>query len=126
MDFRMLLRLGSAVVETAEPIIVSEEETYLTDEEVEYMMIGLKHIESEYYPDIPMAGSLKHAKKFLYNIPRSVFNVIKKVDESDCDEILSPLFMIYPLLAAGIGIETQRLFLERLSYSIKDEGDEDD
>jgi hypothetical protein len=95
------------------------------DDEVEYIMTRLKHLQEEYFLDLPLASSLKHAKKFLYNIPKNVFNLIKKVDEEQPDSLLSPLFMIYPLLTTGIGIETQRVYLERISYSIKDEGDDD-
>jgi hypothetical protein len=125
MNYKRLLRVGSTVVETVEPRVVDDESTYLTDDEVEYIMTRLKHLQEEYFLDLPLASSLKHAKKFLYNIPKNVFNLIKKVDEEQPDSLLSPLFMIYPLLTTGIGIETQRVYLERISYSIKDEGDDD-
>jgi hypothetical protein len=126
MNYKQLLRVGSTVVETVEPRVV-EETTYLTDEEVEFMMVELKKMQVEYFPDLPLASSLKHAKKFLYNIPRNVFNQIKATSSNGELEIESPLFMIYPLLVEGMGRGTQKIFLDRISYCITDvEGDEED
>ena len=117
MNYKRVLRLGSTVDEAVEPTFEGED-SYLTEEEVLYLMTELKRLQDSYFPDVPMSDSLKHAKQFLYNIPRNVFKLIRKIDDEDGEEILSPLFMIYPLLAAGLGIYTQKMYLERLSYSI--------
>ena len=122
MNYKRLLRLGSTVDEAVEPAF-HDECNYLTQDEVTYLMTELRRLQDSYFPDIPMADSLKHAKRFLYNIPRNIFNLIKKVNESGEDEILSPLYMIYPLLAAGMCTHLQRIYLERLSYSILDTND---
>ena len=125
MNYKQLLRVGSTVVETVEPRVV-EETTYLTDEEVEFMIVELKKMQEEYFPDLPLASSLKHAKKFLYNIPRNVFNLIKQTSSNGGLEIESPLFIIYPLLVEGMCRGTQKIFLARISYCINDEDEGED
>ena len=124
MNYKRILRLGSTVVETVEP--EDMDCNYLTSEEVAYLMTEFKRLQEEYFPDVPISSSLKHAKRFLYNIPRNVYNLIMKVEESDVNEVVSPLFMIYPLLATGLGISTQKMYLERLSYSISNKDDEEE
>ena len=124
MNYKRLLRLGSMVeTTTVEPTVVSDETTYLTDDEVGYLMTQLKYIQDTYFPDIPLSKDLKSAKKFIYNIPRNVYEIIVN---HNCDDVYSPLYMIYPLLAEGLSECTQRRYLNSLSYSVTDDDMEDE
>lgn len=112
MNYRTMLRLGSTVNNTVEPI-VDDESTYLTDEEVAYVMSKLVEFEKKYFTDIPISRSLTSMKKFVYNIPNSVYRLIKHLDGSDY-EVLSPIFMLYPLFVKNMSMETQSEYLSNL------------
>ena len=121
MDFHMLLRLGSAVnVEpNQEEIDYGIEMTTLDDDEVKYIMQRLTELEQKYFAEIPLSRNLKNYKSFIYNIPRPIFELIKQVDEEYYDSTLSPLFVLYSLLVANIGIDSQKIFLEKFGDFIE-------
>lgn len=121
MDFHMLLRLGSAVNAESdqEEIDYDTEMTTLDDDEVKYIMQRLTELEQKYFAEIPLSRNLKNYKSFIYNIPRPIFELIKQVDEEYYDSTLSPLFVLYSLLVANIGIDSQKIFLEKFGDFIE-------
>ena len=121
MDFHMLLRLGSAI--NVEPDQDEDyydiEGTTLNDDEVKYIMQRLAELERNYFADIPLSRNLKGYKSFIYNIPRPIFELIKRVDDEWYNNTISPLFLLYPLLVSDIGIESQKVFLEKFGNFIE-------
>lgn len=121
MDFHMLLRLGSAtnVEPDQDEDYYDIEGTTLNDDEVKYIMQRLAELEQNYFADIPLSRNLKGYKSFIYNIPRPIFELIKRVDDEWYNNTMSPLFLLYPLLVSDIGIESQKVFLEKFGNFIE-------
>ena len=116
MNYKTILRLGSTVVNTVEP---DDESTYLSDDEVKYIMQRLVELETNYFQDIPLSRNLEKYKKFIYNIPLPIYRLIVKADDEWYNNTISPLFLLYPLLVADIGIESQKIFLEKFGDFIE-------
>ena len=116
-------------MKTAEP----DSSTYLTREEVEYVMIRMKDLEDRYFSDIPIDKDMRDKSKFIYNIPRKIYELLTSLDAmASEDDVFSPLFMLYPFLMKDPNDNKQRLYLERIVEMIQDEsygdnniGDED-
>lgn len=126
MNYKTILRLGSTVVNTVEP---DDESTYLSDDEVMYIMAELARYEELYFEDIPLSRNLQNTKKFIYNIPRNVYKLIRRNIDNDENELLSPLFILYPLLVDDMSNDTQIMYLSKLGEFINSfftEGDVDD
>ena len=126
MNYKTILRLGSTVVNTVEP---DDESTYLSDDEVMYIMAELARYEELYFEDIPLSRNLQNTKKFIYNIPRNVYKLIRRNIDNDETELLSPLFILYPLLVDDMSNDTQIMYLSKLGEFINSfftEGDVDD
>ena len=114
MDYRKLLRLGSVYSEPNS----DDDNTVLSDEEVKYIMQRLLDLETKYFQDIPLSRNLKKYKKFIYNIPMPVYRFIVRVDNEWYDNTISPLFLLYPMLVSDMGIESQKIFLEKFGNFI--------
>lgn len=126
MNYKTILRLGSTVVNTVEP---DDESTYLSDDEVMYIMAELARYEELYFEDIPLSRNLQNTKKFIYNIPRNVYKLIRRNIDNDENELLSPLFVLYPLLVDDMSNDTQIMYLSKLGEFINSfftKGDVDD
>ena len=126
MNYKTILRLGSTVVNTVEP---DDESTYLSDDEVMYIMAELARYEELYFEDIPLSRNLQNTKKFIYNIPRNVYKLIRRNIDNDENELLSPLFVLYPLLVDDMSNDTQIMYLSKLGEFITSfftKGDVDD
>jgi len=115
MNYKTILRLGSTVLTTVEP---EDESTYLSDDEVMYIMSELARYEELYFEDIPLSRNLQNTKKFIYNIPRNVYKLIKRNIDNYENELLSPLFALYPLLVDDMSNDTQMMYLSKLGEFI--------
>lgn len=71
------------------------EDTNLDDEEIDDIMSTLLSFEEKYFKEIPLSRDLD--KKFVWNIPKIVYEAHQYANERD-DNILDPLICIYALL----------------------------
>lgn len=73
----------------------AEEETILNDDEINEVMSTLLRFQNEYFQDIPLSEEL--TKKFVWNIPKNVFEAHMTAAEYGND-VLDPLITFYALL----------------------------
>ena len=119
MDYRVLLRMGSTN-EIVEPHFI-DDDYYLDDDDVEYIMSRLLDLQERYFSDIPLDTDMSDKNRFIYNIPRNICNLIMSTDVTAEDDVFSLLFMLYPFLIKDPDRDKQRTYLERISEMIQEE-----
>ena len=80
---------------TTQFIPPEEENTNLNDDEIDDIMSTLLSFEKKYFEDIPLSRDLD--KKFVWNIPRIVYEAHEYAHERD-EDVLDPLICLYALL----------------------------
>lgn len=87
------------------------EDTNLDDDEIDDIMSTLLSFEETYFKEIPLCRDLD--KKFVWNIPKSVYEAHQYANERD-DNVLDPLICIYalltedPLYTMGVYMKTMK------------------
>ena len=71
----------------------SLENSELNDDEIDKVLCYLLRLQSEYFNDVPLSRDL--CKKFMWNIPRNVYNSFQKAIALDEPDILNPLMFFY-------------------------------
>ena len=120
MDYKMLLRMGPAT-DVAGSSILNDYDSYLEDEDVEYLMERLLDLQSRYFSDLPLDKNMSDKNKFIYNVPRKICELIMDLDTSTEDDVFSLLFMLYPFLIENPDRNKQQLYMERLTEMVQDE-----
>lgn len=67
--------------------------TCLSDDEISDVLSTLINFEKKYFKDIPLAETLE--KRFMWNIPKSVYNAANKVTVCGLPDCLNPLYWFY-------------------------------
>jgi hypothetical protein len=72
---------------------LSESETMLSEDEATDIMIYMKHLEDEVFPDIPIREELP--KLFVWNIPRELYDGMVEAINNNVPDILNPIVPLY-------------------------------
>lgn len=89
----------------------AEPEMVLDGEEAMEVFMELNRFQEEYFSDIPMVKS--PSQMFVWNIPRKVYDDMKKAKEQNLPDYCNPLLPFYLMLTEDPGIATV-YFLKRL------------
>lgn len=104
-----------------------EENTNLSDDEIDDVMTTLLSFEEKYFKDIPLSRDLD--KKFVWNIPRVVYEAHEYAHERD-EDALDPLICLYalltedPLYTMGVYLELMNEIIERNTETLSKAYDE--
>lgn len=105
---------------TTQFIPKDEEDTNLNDDEIDDIMSTLLSFEEKYFKDIPLSRDLD--KKFVWNIPRMVYEAHEYAHERD-EDALDPLICLYALLTED-PLYTMGVYMDALWRDIIDENKE--
>lgn len=72
---------------------LSESETMLSEDEATDIMMYMKHLEDEVFPDIPIREELP--KLFVWNIPRELYDGMVEAINNNVPDILNPIVPLY-------------------------------
>lgn len=99
---------------TTQFIPPEEENTNLNDDEIDDIMSTLLSFEEKYFKDIPLSRDLD--KKFVWNIPRIVYEAHEYAHERD-EDALDPLICLYALLTED-PLYTMGVYFESLINNV--------
>ena len=97
-----------------------EENTNLSDDEIDDVMTTLLSFEEKYFKDIPLSRDLD--KKFVWNIPRVVYEAHEYAHERD-EDALDPLICLYALLTED-PLYTMGVYFDRLMNEVIDKNED--
>lgn len=72
---------------------LTENETMLSEDEATDVMMYMKHLEDEVFPDIPIRDELP--KLFVWNIPRDLYDSMVNAINNNVPDILNPIVPLY-------------------------------
>ena len=72
---------------------LAENETMLSEDEATEIMIYMKHLEEDVFPDIPIKETLP--KLFVWNIPRELYDGMVDAINNNVPDILNPIVPLY-------------------------------
>lgn len=75
--------------------------TVLQDYQVNDILVCAKRFQKEYFHDMPLSHNLE--QKFVYNIPKSIYDGYRYAINNDLPDILNPVILLYPLLTDDPG-----------------------
>ena len=117
------MRIGGTYMDHS-PVTVQrqkdETDDLLTDEEVKEISYKLKELQDTYFQDVPL--NRDQHREFIYNIPRRVLHEMHVVEYRNLPDILSPLFLLYPIFTE-IGGEAQGVVLSIIQNQIEEHAD---
>lgn len=96
------------------------EDTNLDDEAINDVLSRLLDLQEKYFPDIPLSNEL--CKKFMWNIPRHVYEASKRVQLYGEPDVLDPIFFFY-IFCVG---ELDTMTLGKFVCTVLNSVDEDD
>ena len=105
---------------TTQFIPPEEENTNLNDDEIDDIMSTLLSFEEKYFKDIPLSRDLD--KKFVWNIPRIVYEAHEYAHERD-EDALDPLICLYALLTED-PLYTMGVYFESLINNVVEQNGE--
>lgn len=116
MDWRLMMRVGGTYGNPSYTATRSDDPDDLLDsDEVNYITKKLFEYQKKYFSDIPLLTDQR--KRFMYNIPRRVLSEMDVVERRGLPDVLSPLFLLYPIFT-GIGGEAQGIVLSIIDREI--------
>lgn len=97
MNYKKLIRTSSekddiSVIKPTEPP-EDIERTSLNDDETNEVLTYLLYLQEEYFRDIPLKDVLN--KKFIWNIPKDVYEAYSASKIREEPDVLNPLFYFY-------------------------------
>lgn len=99
MNYKKLIRTPSSEKDDLSAIIKSIEppedieKTSLNDDETNEVLTYLLYLQEEYFRDIPLKDVLN--KKFIWNIPKDVYEAYSASKIREEPDVLNPLFYFY-------------------------------
>ena len=70
-------------------------DTILDDEEVNNVLSMLLDFQEKYFSETPLADTLE--KKFVWNIPKSIYNMANKIWQCGLPDGMNPIYWLYGL-----------------------------
>ena len=115
-------------VEDDEPVIeevVAEPDTTLVERELEdsdvnYILKRLMYFGKYVFTGIPMTDSLKG--DMVYNIPKSVVEASRQVQEKGLPDFMDPVILMYPIFARDNVGDIYTKYIKKLRSMLVDEG----
>ena len=116
MDWRLMMRVGGTYGNPSYTAKRSDDTgDLLNSDDVNYITKKLFEYQDKYFSDIPLLTDQR--KRFMYNIPRRVLSETYVVEQRGLPDVLSPLFLLYPIFT-GIGGEAQGIVLSIINNEI--------
>jgi len=96
----------------------SDKTTSLTEDEVSEVLSMLLNFQEKYFSEIPLSDDL--SKDFVWNLPRSIYNLAIKSTMTDQIDCLNPIFWFYVMCVPDIDKETLAKYILLAFNSISD------